>query len=135
MCRDEFQTWEFRGIALTFTTIILDGMHQPLPQAFPEYCVVKHPQGIREFRVGTGGPFRSRNGSSSSYYTGLFDYALMSIFPILAGVAWQRVCMVLVYPVDPPLKLSLGLPLGHSTCFSGVPNPTRILEGNTSPLG
>ena len=70
--------------------LILAGMHQPLPQAFPEYCVVKRPQGIREFRVETRGHFRSRN-ASASYFDGLFDYALALLFPILGAVAWQMV--------------------------------------------
>lgn len=78
-------------------------MHQPLPQVHPEYCIVKHPQGVHEFRVETKNYFQWRNGS---YYTGLIDYALVLVFPILGAVAWQMVCMLLVCPWVPPLKLS-----------------------------
>jgi len=75
--------------------IILDGMRQPLPQAFPEYCVLKHPQDVREFRVETKSHFRSRN-ASVSYYTGLLDFALALVFPALGAVVWQMVRMPLV---------------------------------------
>lgn len=115
-------------------TIILDGMHQPLPQAFPEYCVVKHPQGIREFKVETRDYFRSRN-ASSPYYSGLLDCAVVLVFPIFGAVVWQTVCAFLVNQGYPPLKLSLGSQLGPGTCLSGLPNPVRILEGNSSALG
>lgn len=70
--------------------IILDGMRQPLPQAFPEYCVVKRPQGIHEFRVETKSYFGSRN-ASVSYCARFFDCALVLIFPVLGAVAWQMV--------------------------------------------
>jgi len=65
-------------------------MHQPLPQAFPEYSVVKRPQGTHEFRVETKNHFRSRN-TSGSHYAGPFDYAFVLIFPVLGAVAWQMV--------------------------------------------
>ncbi|KAF9652838.1 hypothetical protein BDM02DRAFT_3108447 [Thelephora ganbajun] len=63
-------------------------MRQPLPQTFPEYCVVKRPQGICEFRVEAKSHFLSRN-SSASYCTGPFDYAFVLTLPILGAVAWQ----------------------------------------------
>ena len=96
--RDEFHAWEFRQVSDLRHTIILDGMHQPLPQDFPEYCVVKHPQGVHEFRVDTQSYFRSRN-ASASYFAGLFDWTLMLIFPILGAVAWQMVCLFQYTPV------------------------------------
>ena len=81
----------------------LDGMHQPLPQAFPEYCVVKGPSGTHEFRVGAQSYFRSQN-AFVSYYASLFDWAPVLIFPILGAVAWQMVCTLLVYVHKSPLK-------------------------------
>ena len=75
-------------------------MHQPLPQTFPEYRVVKHPQGTHEFRVETKSYFRSRN-ASAPHHTDLFDYTLVSIFPILGAIAWQMVCIPRVYPGGP----------------------------------
>jgi len=115
-------------------TTILDGMHQPLLQAFPEYCVVKHPHGIREFKVESKDCFRSRN-ASSLYYSGLLDWAVVLVFPILGAIVWQTVCVFLVNPAYPPLKLPLGSQLGPGTCLSGLPNPVWILEGNTGALG
>jgi len=81
----------------------LDGMYQPLPQAFPEYCVVKRPNGIHEFRVEAQSYFRSRN-ASASYYADLFDWAPVLIFPTLGAVAWQMVCTLLVYAHETPLN-------------------------------
>jgi len=63
-------------------------MHQPLHQVFPEYCVVKHPQGSREFRVETNGYFQSRNTPKLNF-TGFLDYVLVLIFPILGAAAWH----------------------------------------------
>jgi len=114
--------------------IILDGMHRPLPQTFPEYCVVNRPQGIREFRVETKSYFRSRN-ASSFYDAGLFDCALILVFPILGAVAWQKVCAFLANTANSPLKFSLGSPLDPGTSISGLHNPLWILEGNTCTLG
>jgi len=113
----------------------LDGMHQPLPQAFPEYCVVKHPNGIHEFRVEARSCSRSRN-ASASYYAGLFDWALLVlIFPILGAVAWRMVCTLPVRAHQTSLKLSLGSSLGRDTWLSGILSPARILAGDTSTLG
>ena len=109
-------------------------MRQPLSQAFPEYCVLKRPQGIREFRVETKSYFRSRN-ASAPYYTGLFDFALVLIFPILGAVAWQMVCVFPVHTEDSPLKLCSASLLGPPPWLSGIPRPIRILAGNTSTLG
>jgi len=109
-------------------------MHQPLPQAFPEYSVLKHPQGIREFRVETKSHFRSRN-ASVSYYAGLLDFALVLVFPILGAVIWQMVRMLLVYPTDYPLKPCSASSLGPNTWLSGILDSIRILAGNTSTLG
>jgi hypothetical protein len=91
-------------------TIILDGMQQPLPQEFPEYSVVKRPRGVHEFRVETKTHFLARN-ASASYFTGLCDWALVMIFPILA-VAWQTVRMPLTCAGYSTLKPSLGSSLG-----------------------
>jgi len=115
-------------------TIILDGMHQPLLQAFPEYCVVKRPEGICEFKVENRDYFRSRN-ASSPYYSGLLDCAVMLVFPVLGAVVWQTVCVFLVNPGYPLLKPSLGSQLGAGTCLSSSPSAVRILEGNASALG
>lgn len=109
-------------------------LHQPLPQAFPEYCVVKRPNGIHEFRVEAQSYFLSRN-ASAPYYAGLFDWALVLIFPILGAVVWRMVCPLLVYAHRTPLRLSLGSSLGRDTWLSGIPSPARILAGNTSTLG
>ena len=89
-------------------TINLDGMRQPLLEAYPEYCVVKHPQGAREFRVETKSYFQSRS-ASVSYYTGLSDYALVLIFPILGAVAWQMVCRAPSMPVGPAAEIPFSL--------------------------
>ena len=115
-------------------TVILDGMRQPLPQAFPEYCVVNRPQGVREFRVETKSYFRSRN-ASSPHYSGLFDYVFVLALPVLGAVAWQMVCAFPVNPGNSPLKPSLDSPLGPGARLSGIPNPVWVLEGNTSTLG
>ena len=96
-----FKRGNFGKFLTSATPSSLDGMHQPLPQAFPEYCVVKRPNGIHEFRVEAQSYFRSRN-ASASYYTGIFDWALVLIFPILGAVAWRMVCTLLVYI---PMKL------------------------------
>ena len=114
--------------------IILDRMHQPLAQAFPEYSVVKRPQGIYEFRVETKSCLRSRNASAPRCAR-LLDCALVLILPILGAVAWQVVCMPLVCPRDFPLKLSSGSSLGLDALLSGALNPVWILESNTSALG
>jgi hypothetical protein len=72
-------------------TIIVDGMHQPLPEVYPEYCVVEHAQGGREFRVESKGYFQSQRAPARNY-TGLIDYVLALIVPTLGAVAWQMVC-------------------------------------------
>jgi len=61
-------------------------MRQPLPLVFPEYCIVKHPQGACEFRVETKFHFQSR---IAPYYTNIFDYVLLLSFPVLGAVVWQ----------------------------------------------
>ena len=109
-------------------------MHQPLLQEFPEYCVLKHPHGIREFKVETTDYFRSRN-SSSPYYSGLLDCAAVVIFPIFGAVVWQTVCVFLVNQGYPPLKPSLGSQLGPGIYLFALPNPVWILEGNAGALG
>ncbi|KAF9792754.1 hypothetical protein BJ322DRAFT_72878 [Thelephora terrestris] len=63
-------------------------MHQPLPEVYPEYCVVEHAQGGREFRVESKGYFQSQRAPARNY-TGLIDYVLALIVPILGAVAWQ----------------------------------------------
>ena len=85
-------------------------MQQPLPQEFPEYSVVKRPEGVHEFRVEAKSHFLARN-ASAPYFTGLCDWALVLIFPILA-VVWQTVRMPLTCPGNSTLKLSLGSSLG-----------------------
>ena len=82
----------------------LDGMYQPLPQAFPGYCVVKRPNGIHEFRVEAQSYFRARN-ASASYYADPLDWAPVLIFPILGAVAWQMVCTLLAYAHETSLNL------------------------------
>jgi len=129
-----FKRGNFGKFLTSATPSSLDGMHQPLPQAFPEYCVVKRPNGIHEFRVEAQSCFRSRN-VSTSYFAGLFDWTLVLIFPILGVVAWRMVCTLLAYAYRTPLKLSLGSSLGRDTWLSGIPSPVRILAGNTSTLG
>lgn len=109
-------------------------LHQPLPQAFPEYCVVKRPSGIHEFKVEAQSYLLSRN-ASALHYAGLFDSALVLIFPILGAVAWRVVCTLLVYAHRTLLKLFLGSSLGRDTWLSSIPSPARILAGNTSTLG
>lgn len=86
-------------------------MRQPLPQVFPEYRIVKHPQGAREFRVETKSYFRSQN-APASYYTG-FDNVLMLIFPISGAVVWQMVCMFLARPWALPAEIISRLITGH----------------------
>lgn len=95
-------------ISDTRHTIALNGMRQPLPEAYPEYCVVKHPQGAREFRVETKSYFQSRS-APVSHCIGLFDYALVLIFPTLGAVAWQMVCRAPSMPVGPAAESSFSL--------------------------
>ena len=71
-------------------------MHRPLPQTFPEYCVVKHLNGIHEFRVEAKSYFRSRN-APTSYFTGLFEWGLALILPVLGAAAWHTVRMLSEY--------------------------------------
>jgi hypothetical protein len=118
----------------TPSSLELDGMCQPLPQAFPEYCVVKRPNGVHEFRVEAQSYFKLRN-ASVPYHAGLFDWALVLIFPVLGTVVWRMVCTLLVYAHETPLKLPPGSSLDPYTRLSGIPSPVRILVGNTSTLG
>ena len=108
-------------------------MHQPLPQVFPEYCIVKHPQGAREFKVETKRYFQWRN-APGPYFAGLCGYALAWIFPVLGAVAWQMVC-VLVRTWPFPLKAFSVSSLGPGAELPAMPNPVRLLESNTSALG
>lgn len=91
-----FKRGNFGKFLISAAPSSLDGMHQPLPQAFPEYRVLRRPKGIREFRVESQSYFRSRNASGSCY-SSLFDWGLVLVFPILGSVAWQMVCM---FPVS-----------------------------------
>lgn len=73
-----------------------DGVHRPLSQTFPEYCVVKHLNGTHEFRVEAESYFRSRN-APTSYFTGPFEWGLVLILPTLGAAAWHTVCMLSGY--------------------------------------
>lgn len=75
----------------------LNGMRQPLPLVFPEYSIVKHPQGAHEFRVETKSYFQSRS-PSAPYPTGFFDYATLLVVPILTAVVWQMVRVISTRP-------------------------------------
>jgi hypothetical protein len=86
-------------------------MHQPLPEAYPEYCVVKHAQGAREFRVETKSYFQSRR-APAPYYTGLVDYVLVLIVPTLGAVAWQMVCYTSGMPMGLSTETLLSLVVG-----------------------
>lgn len=86
-------------------------MRQPPPEAYPEYRIVNHPQGAREFRVETKSYFRSRH-ASALHYTGLVGYAPALIFPALGAVAWQMVCYASGMPTGLPTKTLLSLAVG-----------------------
>ena len=129
-----FKRGNFAASPDLLRTITLDGMHQSPLQAFPEYCVVKHPHGIHEFKVEAKDYFRSRNASSPCY-SGLLDCALVLVFPVLGAVVCQTVWMFLVNRGYSPLKLSSGSQLGPRNCLSSLPNPVWILEGNKGALG
>ena len=86
-------------------------MRQPLPQEFPEYSIVKHPQGAHEFKVEAKSYFQSRN-ILAPYYAVSFDYAIVLMFPVLGAVLWQMVCMLLACPWLIPAENLLSLTTG-----------------------
>lgn len=87
-----FERGNFAKFMASVTPPSSDGLHRPLSQTFPEYCVVKRLDGIHEFRVEAKSYFLSRNASASCF-NGLFEWGLVLIFPTLGAAAWHMVCM------------------------------------------